>query len=164
VTQPTFVPVADSAAVRPTVRTAVPEVGRTKKAGLLGAPTVSGGASQGAPGPDGGYALRLAEEILSEAHVDDVGHHDLVTGVAMLAAKRAALAGRGPSKGDVEVACDLFQLRTHADDDVAADRRRRFSGIGHSYFEQRRFVDDVPVEALTQRRGNVVALVHFAND
>jgi hypothetical protein len=157
------VPVADSAAVRASSTTATPEIGRVKKAGLLGRPTVHGGSGQGTPGPDAGYAMTLAERALADAHVESESHHDLVTGVALLAAKRAALVGRGPTKTDVEVAMDLFGLRAHASDEVITDRRRRFSGLGHSYFAQRRFVDSIGDAALAQRPGSVVALVEFSD-
>ena len=161
VTQPSFVPVADSGAVRRTVATETPQIGRPKKAGLLGSPVVSAGSGRGSTGPDGGFALTLAERALHHAIISlDESHHDLEVGIAALAAKRAAMNGRAPCASDVEVALDLFELRVEASDRVIADRRIRFSGLGHSYVGLRRFVDAVTNESLRQAPGAVVALVH----
>jgi hypothetical protein len=88
-------------------------------------------------------------------------HHDLEAGIAALAAKRAALVGRAPCASDVEVALDLFDLRTENSSNVVAQRTERFSGVAHSYFALRRFVDAVPESALRQAPGSVVALAHF---
>lgn len=161
-TQPTFVPVADSAAVRPSAPTAVPQVGRAKKPGLLGRPGSPGGPGEGSPGPDAGYAMTLAEHLVHGLDLGPVAEHDVVVGVALLAAKRAALVGRAPCRSDVELALDLFGWRHEADGAVAADRVRRFSGLAHSYFAQRAFVDAVPTEALTQTPGQVRTLVYLA--
>jgi len=124
--------------------TAGPEIGRPKKAGLLGAPSDDSGLGRGTTGPDGGYALTLAERAVHDLRVDDIDHHDLVVGVAALAAKRAAFVGRGPSIGDVHAALDLFDLRDpHPAPEVVEARATLFAGIGHSYFATRAFVDAV---------------------
>jgi hypothetical protein len=157
VTQPTFVPITEAATVRPSMATPTPEIGRPKKAGLLGRPSVSGGPQHGSTGPDGGYALTLAERALATIHLEGVGHHDALTGVALLAARRAASAGRSPASSDVEVAVDLLGLRSD-EPRARADARRRLTGIAHDYSAQRRFVDDVPDAALRQRPGQVTPL------
>jgi hypothetical protein len=124
--------------------TATPEIGRVKKAGLLGAPSEDAGRGRGTPGPDGGYALTLVERAVHNLHVTDVSHHDLVTGIAALAAKRAASYGRGPCMPDVVVALDLFDFRvTDPDPTVVAARATLFAGVGHSYFATRALVDAV---------------------
>jgi len=60
-----------------------------------------------------------------------------------VAAKRASLAGRGPTVYDVRAALDLFGLRSH-ETGTTGD----FAGIAHSYAAQRRFVDAVTEEQL----------------
>ena len=92
-TQPTFSPVSRSGEVRPTVATTTPEIGRIKKAGLLRhAPTTTG---SGTNAPGEGFAMTLAQRECADLHIDGVDHHDLVVGIALVAAKRASLAGRG---------------------------------------------------------------------
>jgi hypothetical protein len=162
VTQPTFVPVADSGAVRPCATTAPAQIGRPQKAGLLGAPGVASGRGRGTPGPDAGYALTLAHQMMREIELPEgEDPHDLEEGVAALAAKRASLLGRGPTGSDVAVAMDLFGLRTRADGAITADRRRRFAGIGHDYFARRSFVDSIPEAMLRQAPNEVRALVYY---
>jgi hypothetical protein len=163
VTQPTFVPVADSSAVRPSSPTANPQIGRPPKRGLLGAPTEKRGPGEGTPGPDGGYALHLAEHLLHGFDLAGVPEHDAVIGLALLAAKRAALVGRAPTRTDVEVAMDLFGFRQSADVALATHRRRLFAGLAHSYIAQRTFVDTVPASALTQAPGAVRTLWFLSN-
>ena len=84
-------------------------------------------------------ALRECEEI----HVEGVAHHDLVVGLGLVAAKRASLAGRGPTVYDVRAALDLFGLGRHG-----VVRASEFAGLAHSYAAQRRFVDGVTEEQL----------------
>jgi|ERR1019366_1695605 hypothetical protein len=140
-TQPTFSPVSRSGEVRPTVPTSTPEIGRTKKLGLLRHAPTTAGSGTNAPGE--GFAMTLAERECADLHVDGVDHHDLVVGIALVAAKRASLAGRAPTVYDVRAALDLFGLRTHE-----SGTRADFAGIGHSYAAQRRFVDAVTEEQL----------------
>jgi hypothetical protein len=84
--------------------------------------------------------------------------HDVELGIALLAARRAALSGRAPSWSDVEVAADLFGLRGRATPAIIADRRARFAGVAHSYATQRAFVDAVSDDAISQRPGVVAPL------
>ena len=140
-TQPTFSPVSRSGEVRATVSTTTPEIGRTKKAGLLRhAPT---GAGAGTQAPGEGFALTLAERECADLNVEGVEHHDLVVGIALVAAKRASLAGRAPTVYDVRAALDLFGLRSHESRSTTG-----FAGLAHSYVAQRRFVDDVTEDKL----------------
>ncbi len=144
------------------MRTPTPEIGRKKKAGLLGRPGRTTGSSRGTPGPDAGYALTLAARSLHGVTLSTgESLHDLEMGIALLAATRAGRNGRGPTLSDVEVAMDLFELRATPTDDVIADRRQRFAGLAHSYVAQRAFIDGVDHEVLAQTPGSVVALRHF---
>lgn len=87
--------------------------------------------------------MTLAERECAQLHVEGVDHHDLVVGIALVAAKRASLAGRGPTVYDVRAALDHFGLRGHGSNATTA-----FAGIAHSYVAQRRFVDNVTEEQL----------------
>jgi hypothetical protein len=133
--------VTRSGEVRPTVATAAPEIGRAKKAGLLRhVPSIAGAGTQ-APGE--GFSMTLAERECADLHVEGVDHHDLVVGIGLVAAKRASLAGRGPTVYDVRAAFDHFGLRDPDPEVVAV-----FAGLAHSYVAQRRFVDSVTEEQL----------------
>lgn len=140
-TQPTYSPVSRSGEVRPTTSTATPALGRPKKPGLLRhAPKA---ALTGTNAPGEGFAMTLAERECASLHVEGVDHHDLVVGVALVAAKRASLAGRGPTVHDVRAVIELFGLGEHAGaPDVS------FAGLAHSYVAQRRFVDAVSEDDL----------------
>lgn len=121
--------------------TATPEIGRAKKAGLLRHAPTGEGSGTNAPGE--GFAMTLAQRECADLHVTGVDHHDLVVGVALVAAKRASLAGRGPTVYDVRVVLDLFGLRSH-EGTVTAN----FAGLAHSYAAQRHFVDAVTEDQL----------------
>jgi hypothetical protein len=139
-----------------------PEIGRPKKAGLLGAPGAHGGTSRGTPGPDAGFALTLAKKAVHELVLEpELNAHDVEWGVALLSAKRASLVGRAPCETDVTVVLDLFGFRGTDDEGVRSNRVQRFRGLAHSYFVQRAFVDDVNERALRQMPGEVIPLLHF---
>ena len=87
--------------------------------------------------------MTLAEHECADLHVAGIAHHDLVVGVGLVAAKRASLAGRGPTVYDVRVVLELFGLREHA-----SAATPDFAGLAHSYAAQRRFVDAVTEEQL----------------
>ncbi len=128
--------------------TPAPEVGRAPKKGLLRPSRLPAGQGQGSPAPDAGYALGVAQrevDRLAFAHEHD--RHDVELGVALVAAKRASLIGRGPTLGDVRVAMDHFGLR---DADVVTETLAApFRGLAHSYVAQRALVDSVDPAALS---------------
>ena len=124
------------------METAPAELARPPKPGLLRALPTGGQAGRGTQAPGEGCALSIAQREcakLSFAHEHD--RHDVALGVALVAAKRASLVGRGPQLGDVHVAMDHFGLRGApvVDHALAAP----FRGLAHSYVVQRRLVDSV---------------------
>ena len=121
--------------------TATPTIGRAQKPGLLR--RVAHTALTGTNAPGEGFAMTLAERECAEVHVEGVDHHDLVVGVALVAAKRASIAGRGPTVHDVRAALAQLGVLEH-DGETTAD----FAGLAHSYVAQRRFVDAVSEEDL----------------
>jgi hypothetical protein len=147
VTQPTFSPVPASGTVRATVPTGTPEFSRPAKPGLLRGPHAVTGSGQGTQAPGEGFALTIADRECSKLvfeHAHDC--HDVAVGVGLIAAKRASLVGRGPQLSDVHEAMDLFGLRDA--DVVGLTLTAPFSGLGHSYVAQRRFVDSVDASSL----------------
>ncbi|MFI5035122.1 MAG: hypothetical protein ACHQFZ_02830 [Acidimicrobiales bacterium] len=145
--QPTFAPVPEVGQVGPTMTTPTPEIGRAPKAGLLRPSRPVPGRGLGSPAPDAGYAFGVAHrEVAKLTFADEHLRHDVELGVALVAAKRASLVGRGPTLGDVRVAMDHFGLSGVAavDDDLA----RPFAGLAHSYIAQRALVDAVDAATL----------------
>lgn len=149
VAQPTFVPVTDADRVRPSMTQPVPVGARANRPGELRGPGMSSGRGRGSAGPDQGYALTLAHRLAPRLHlVDGEDRHDVALGVALLASKRASLAGRAPCTYDLEVAAGLFGFLAEAPFELVAFRRHLFGGLAHSYEGQRRLVDAVPEQAL----------------
>ena len=69
-------------------------------------------------------------------------------GVALVAAKRAALVGRAPCIYDVRFALNLWGFLDDVPAERVATRRAAFSSISHDYVAQRALVDSVPEETL----------------
>ena len=163
-TQPTFVPIAEADQVRPALHLDVPGPWTTTRPAELTVPTAPRGPSVGTPGPDSGFALRLANRHehdlrLGEGEVA----HDVLLGVALIASKRAALFGRAPCVYDVQFALGLWGFLGEVPVDQQAARRLAFSSLSHDYVAQRALVDQVPDETLRlapgQARGAALAVV-----
>jgi hypothetical protein len=149
-TQPTFVPIAEADQVRPARHLHVPGPWTTSRPAELVGPTMRRGAGIGTPGTDSGFALRLAHRFEDKLELGEgESAHDVLLGVGLVAAKRAALFGRGPSIYDVRLALNLWGfLDADVPVDVRAARRAAFSAISHDYEAQRALVDSVPEETL----------------
>src|SRR6516165_11055052 len=154
-TQPTFVPIAEADQVRPARHMHVPGSWTTSSPAELVVPAVRRGRGVGTPGPDSGFALRLANRFAHDLKlVEGESAHDVLLGVALVAAKRAALFGRAPCVYDVRFALGLWGFLGDADrrqdtpEDRRATRKAAFSGVSHDYVAQRALVDSVTEEAL----------------
>jgi hypothetical protein len=148
-TQPTFVPIAEADQVRPAMHLDVPAIWVPDRPAELVGPTMRKGANIGTPGPDSGFALRLAHRFEHELQLGDgESEHDVLLGVALVASKRAALFGRAPCIYDVRLALNLWGFLVDAPADVRETRRALFSSISHDYVAQRALVDSVPEETL----------------
>ena len=147
-TQPTFVPIAEADQVRPAMHMDVPGIWITDRPAELVGPTMRKGANVGTPGPDSGFALRLAHRFEHELQLGEgESEHDVLLGVALVASKRAALFGRAPCIFDVRFALNLWNfLDADVPVDVRAARRAAFSSLSHDYEAQRALVDAVPEE------------------
>ena len=129
------------------METATPQFARPPKPGLQRSAHQTAGRGRGTQAPGEGFALTIAQrecDKLEFEHEHD--RHDVALGVALVAAKRASIVGRGPQLGDVHVAMDLFGLRATAVVDHATSQP--FAGLAHSYVAQRRFVDAVGADRL----------------
>lgn len=148
--QPSFTPVPAAGEVRPVMATPTPEVGRVPKPGLLRPTHLEAGPMLGTPAPDSGFALTIAHRVIGRrAFERDADRHDVELGVALVAAKRASLVGRGPVVGDVDAA--LGALGLAGDGAVGASQSARFAGVAHNYVAQRELVDSVDAATLLGR-------------
>jgi hypothetical protein len=148
-TQPTFVPISEADQVRPARHLHVPGAWTTTRPAELGTPTALRGRSVGTPGPDAGFALRLARRFEHDLKLTEgEAEHDVLLGAALVAARRAALYGRAPSIYDVQVALALWGFLVDAPAELVAARRLAFSGVSHDYVIQRALVDAVPEASL----------------
>jgi hypothetical protein len=144
-TQPTFVPIAEVDQVRPARHLHVPRSWTATRPAELKVPNAPRGRTVGTPGPDSGFALRLARRLEHELRLrEGETEHDVIVGVALVGAKRAALFGRAPSIYDVRFALDLWGfLDEGAEPELVERRRSAFSSVSHDYVAQRALVDSV---------------------
>jgi hypothetical protein len=148
-TQPTFVPISEADQVRPARHLHVPGAWTTSRPAELRTPTALRGPSVGTPGPDAGFALRLARRFEHDLRLTEgETEHDVLLGCALIAARRAALYGRAPSIYDVQVALALWGFLVDAPADLVATRRLAFSSVSHDYVAQRALVDATPEASL----------------
>jgi len=146
--QPSFVPITEADQVRAVMQQPTPTyvAGRPSE---LRQPVVPHGKGFGKPGPDQGYALKLAHGLKSEIVLQSSESlHDVEVGTALLGARRASLYGRAPSVYDLKVALGIFGFLVDAPDDLVAYRLPLFQAVSHRWEAQRVLVDSVPEEAL----------------
>lgn len=110
------------------------------------------GAGLGIPGPDQGYALRLARRFEGQLLLGPGEHaDDAIAGCVGVALKRAASFGRAPVAADLEVAFRVFGfLPPGPAESLVAWRKELFAGVSHPhhYAEARHLVDLVPESVL----------------
>jgi hypothetical protein len=115
----------------------------------------------GVPGPDQGYALKLADEqFRPKLILGDVSADDAVVGCLGIALKRAALFGRAPTGHDLRVAFTIWGfLDVAPDDELVSLRAAWFAEVAHPhhYAESRRIVDAVDDDVLRRTHGQVEA-------
>jgi hypothetical protein len=156
-TQPSFVPITEADQVRPARRLQVPAAWSPTRPADHRSPGQPMGRRLGNPGPDQGFALRLAHRVEPKLRLTEgESGEDVAVGVAMIASRRSAMFGRAPSMHDVNVAVALFGLATDAPKDLVAYRKLRFSGASHHYEVQRALVDSIPEDTLRMPTAEVV--------
>jgi hypothetical protein len=149
-TQPSYVPIAEADQVRPAYRLQTPRNWRAERVADLKTPGQPRGRAFGVPGPDQGYALLLAHRLFEERLQLTAGvtSEDALTGAAAVAGARAALFGRAPVAGDIELALTLFGFLGGSPADLLSWRDRLFQAAAHHYDLQRRIVESVPEPTL----------------
>lgn len=106
----------------------------------------------GVPGPNIGYALRLARQM--EDRLALAPHEELDDAVAVMsevAMKRAASYGRAPVLPDLECAALILGYLGGCDPDDALWRARAVAGSAHDYPTRRAVCDAVDLDALRLR-------------
>ncbi|MDA8357906.1 MAG: hypothetical protein M0Z95_16810 [Actinomycetota bacterium] len=144
-TQPSFVPIAEADQVRRAHHLHVPEAWSTHRPAEVTLPLRTRARSMGTPGPDQGFALKLARRYADRLVLhpgEDV--EDVLVGSAMLAAHRAAGLGRAPCAPDLTWALSAWGFLGEAPADLVARRRQAFAGAAHDYAVQRALVDGEP--------------------
>lgn len=112
------------------------------------------GARLGSPGPDQGYALKLATLLEPELHLTEDEHaRDALAGIVAVGLKRASILGRAPVLHDLRIAATLFGfLDPSADPELVVLRQQLFEEVDHfhHYPALRDLVDMVEPEVLRQ--------------
>lgn len=107
------------------------------------------GAALGHPGPDQGYALKLARQFHDRLVLADGEHaEDAVTGCLGVALRRASIFGRAPVIHDLEIAFRLWGFLGEAPADLVELRRPRFQALEHHYESQRAIAEQAPEATL----------------
>lgn len=106
----------------------------------------------GDPGPDPGYALKLARSFRGglSLHPGE-SEDDAIAGGAAVAMKRAGLRGRAPVMHDLRVGLGVWGfLDERPDEELVRIRRERFEDVHSPYHypERRRIADAVPDDVL----------------
>ncbi len=158
-TQPSFVPITEADQVRPALRLEDPRPWVPDRPAELRLPVRQAGKSLGTPGPDQGYALRLARRFADRLQLrPGESDEDVVVGVALLASRRAALFGRAPMVHDVDTALALWGfLDDGPPEGLLEVRRPAFSSAARDYAVQRALVDRVPEAAIRLSASDVAA-------
>ncbi len=105
----------------------------------------------GFPGPDQGYALKLAHDMLLPeiALKDGESEEDVLAGLAAIATARASLFGRAPVGADLLHAAALFSFDEEAPATSVLEKRRAvFSAAAHDYQVRRNLVDSVATQLM----------------
>ena len=148
-TQPSFVPVVEADQVRRAYQLEVPSIWTSSRPSELRGTRAPAGAFLGTPGPDQGFALKLARRF-EDRLVLTPGEHaeDALVGCTAVAMRRAASYGRAPVIHDLTLAFTLFGFLSGAPADLVAAREPLFRSASHHYQAQRTIADCVPEATL----------------
>lgn len=119
------------------------------------------GRRMGHPGPDQGYALKLARRFEGRLVLaDGEEEHDAIAGCTAVAMRRASLFGRAPMIHDLTVAFTIWGFRAPAAPALVAMREPLFDEVSHPHHYQqlRALVDRVPEWALRLHHDRVQQL------
>jgi hypothetical protein len=148
-TQPKFFPISIEDEVRPTRRLSVPRRWQPHRPADFAPGAFPQTKGSGVPGPDQGYALRLAERFADRLQLAPGEHaDDVLAGILPVAMRRAALYGRAPVATDLELALTVFGCLGDAPDGLVERRRELFKGAAHDYWARRELAHLVPEATL----------------
>jgi hypothetical protein len=144
VTQPSFVPVVEADQVRRAYQLHVPEIWTTSRPSELRGTRAPSGTFLGTPGPDQGFALKLARRF-EDRLVLGTGEQpeDAMVGCTAVAMRRAASFGRAPVIHDLTLAFTLWGFLVGAPADLIKAREPLFRSASHHYQAQRVIADCV---------------------
>jgi len=149
-TQPTHAPLSFFDEVRPARSLQPPRRWYRKRPSELNLPySYPVEKPYGMPGPDQGYAWKVAEGFLDQLVLktgEDVS--DVLAGCVAIATERAGIHGRAPHKGDIEMALTLWGYLDEAPSDLVEYRRDLFKGVSHDYWSLRELVARIPLATL----------------
>ncbi len=143
-TQPSFVPVVEADQVRRSYQLEVPSIWTASRPSELRGTRAPSGAFLGTPGPDQGFALKLARRF-EDRLVLRTGEHadDAIVGCTAVAMRRAASYGRAPVIHDLTLAFTLWGFLEGAPADLVDAREPLFRSASHHYQVQRTIADCV---------------------
>jgi hypothetical protein len=158
VTQPSFVPIVEADQVRGGYRLEVPAIWTQSRPSELRSTRPPKGRLFGSPGPDQGYALKLARRFEDRVNlVPGESAEDAIAGCTAVAMRRAAGWGRAPVVHDLEFAFTLWGFFDGAPADLIGARAPLFRSASHHYTAQRDIASAVRDDALVLSPGTVAA-------
>ncbi len=116
----------------------------------------------GAPGPDQGFAIKIANSLRPKLQLQSgENEDDVVRGCLGVALRRASMFSRAPVVHDLNIAFNVWGFFDDAPPQELVDLRAGlFEGlrhVGHHYAESRVVVDHVPVETLRMTPSQVLS-------
>jgi len=121
---------------------------RPGRPGELG-PAQPRGPHLGAPGPDQGYALSLAERFHSQLQLTEgETAHDAEAGCVAVGLRRASIFGRAPVIHDLTLAFTIWGFLGSAPAELVAHRKPLFQASAHDYVARQVIAHAVPEEVL----------------
>ncbi len=147
-TQPSYVPISEADQVRRASSLRIPGAEPVRPAEHRG-PVRAAGPLLGDPGPDQGYALRLAALFRDRLELRPGEHaRDVVAGCVAVAMRRSSLYGRAPVARDLELAFTLWGYLGGAPAELVAFRKPLFQSAAHDELSQRRLAGMIPEASL----------------
>lgn len=121
----------------------------------------------GAPGPDQGFAIKIANSLRPKLHLQPgENEEDVMRGCLGVALRRASMFSRAPVVHDLTIAFTVWGYFAEVPPAELVDLRMPlFEGlrhVGHHYAESRIVVDHVPADTLRRSPAEVEAA--FASD
>lgn len=148
-TQPSFVPIVEADQVREAYRLHVPNIWTQSRPSELLTTKHPAGPRMGTPGPDQGFALKLARRFEDRLELaEGESAEDAIAGATAVAMRRAARFGRAPSIHDLAFAFTLWGFLGDAPADLVAERTPLFRSAAHHYEAQRAIADRVQDDTL----------------